>query len=148
MPGLHNHLSRSEDSKRVNTAYVERLNLFLRRSCSYLHRRTSGRVRNPTRLASAVEILRCSYNFIRPHARLRLGPTPRTPAMLAGSFDRPLSWRRVFTWPLRPPSPAQVLATAMSDQAVRRGSAHPTLRVTSLGALSDLNVALLPGAGT
>jgi hypothetical protein len=115
----------------VNTAPLERLNLFLRRSRSYLDRRTSGRVRNPERLASAVEILRCSYNFIRPHARLRLGTKARTPAMLAGRLDRPLSWRNVFTWPLRPPTPAQVLATALSD---RRGRAAPTVRVTSLSA--------------
>jgi hypothetical protein len=90
-------------------------------------------VRNPERPASAVEILRCSYNFIRPHARLRLGAQARTPAMLAGRFDRPLSWRTVFTWPLRPPSPAQVLAAALND---RRGRAAPTVRVTSSGALA------------
>jgi hypothetical protein len=70
---MWDHLARSEDSKRPNTAFVERLNLFLRRSCPYLHRRTSGKVRNPERLQSAVEILRCAYNFIRPHARLCLG---------------------------------------------------------------------------
>jgi hypothetical protein len=52
-------LSMSEASNRPNTAHVERLNLFLRRSCSYLHRRTSGRVRNHQRLASAVELIRC-----------------------------------------------------------------------------------------
>ncbi len=31
---------RSEGSKRPNTAYVERLNLHIRRSCAYLRRRT------------------------------------------------------------------------------------------------------------
>jgi hypothetical protein len=87
---------------RPNTAYIERLNLFLRRSCSYMHRRTSGKVRNPERLASAVEILRCAYNNIRSHARLCLGREARTPAMQARIFDRVLSWREVFGWPLRP----------------------------------------------
>jgi transposase-like protein len=113
-------LADSEDSRRPNTSYVERLNLHLRRSCSYLHRRTSGRVRNPERLASVVEILRCSYNFIRPHARLQLGKQARTPAMLAGIFERVLSWRSVFAWPVPPPKPAVVLARAL-----------PTVRLTT-----------------
>jgi hypothetical protein len=59
-------------------------------------------VRNPERLASAVEVLRCAYNFIRPHQALHFGKTVRTPAMQAGIFGRPLSWREVFTWPLHP----------------------------------------------
>jgi hypothetical protein len=95
-------MERSEDSKRPNTSYVERLNLHLRRSCSYLHRRTSGRVRNPSRLASAVEVLRCGYNFVRPHLALRFGREVRTPAMQAGIFGRRLSWREIFSWPLHP----------------------------------------------
>jgi hypothetical protein len=110
----------SEDSKRPNTSYVERLNLRLRRSCSYLHRRTSGRVRNPERLASVVEIVRCSYNFIRPHARLQLGMRMRTPAMVARIFDRVLTWRSVFAWPVPAPRPAVVLARA-----------DPTVRLTT-----------------
>jgi hypothetical protein len=93
---------RTEDSKRVTTAFVERLNLFLRRSCSYLPRRTSGRIRNPARLARAVEVIRCGYNYIRPHQSLRFGDVTRTPAMQAGTFSRPLSWREVFAWPVRP----------------------------------------------
>jgi hypothetical protein len=103
-----------------NPSYVERLNLRLRRSCSYLHRRTSGRVRNPERLANVVEIVRCSYNFIRPRARLRLGARQRTPAMQAGIFDRVLSWRSIFGWPVPPPKPAALLARAL-----------PTLRLTT-----------------
>jgi hypothetical protein len=98
----------------------ERENLRLRRSCSYLHRRTSGRVRNPERLASVVEIVRCAYNFIRPHARLQLGRAARTPAMVAGIFDRVLSWRSVFAWPAPPPKPATFLARA-----------DPTVRLTT-----------------
>jgi hypothetical protein len=106
---LHEILAHSKDSKRPNTSYVERLQLFLRRSCSYLHRRTSGPVRNPERLASVVEIVRCSYNFIRPRARLQLGRAARTPAMVAGIFDRVLSWSSVFAGPAPPPKPATVL---------------------------------------
>jgi hypothetical protein len=69
--------------------------------------------RYPERLASVVEIVRCAYNFIRPHARLQLGRAARTPAMVAGIFDRVLSWRSVFAWPAPPPKPAAVLAHAL-----------------------------------
>lgn len=110
-------LERSADSRRMNTSFVERLNLFLRRSCSYLHRRTSGRVRNPARLASAVEIVRCSYNFLRPHGALRIGDVTRTPAMQAGAFSRRLRWRDVFAWPRIP--------QFASDQRLRATSSSP-----------------------
>ena len=110
-------MRRSEDSKRPNTSFVERLNLFLRVSCSYLHRRTSGRVRNPARLAAAVDLVRCNYNFLRPHQSLRFGDVTRTPAMQAGVFTRPLSWREVFTWPIKP---GQGLPS-LSHLVLRRG---------------------------
>jgi transposase-like protein len=87
--------AQSEDSKRLNTAYIERLNLFLCRRCSYLHRKTSGRVRNPHRLAMRVELLRCHYNYIKPHLSLRFGTVTRTPAMQAKIFSKALSWRAV-----------------------------------------------------
>jgi hypothetical protein len=98
--------ARSEDSRKPNTAYVERLNLLLRRCCSYLNRRTPAPMRNPRRLLDALEILRSYYNFVRPHGALRFGAVTRTPAMQAGIFDRPLTFRHLFCWvppPLRPP---------------------------------------------
>lgn len=110
---------RSEDSNRPNTAYVERLNLFLRRSCSYLHRRTSGKVRNPRRLSDMVEVIRCGYNFVRPHSALRPGGEPTTPAMQAGVFASPLSWRSIFEWPRPAPNPAQLLARLVRPPGVR-----------------------------
>ena len=36
--------ARSEDSKKPNTSYAERLNLFMRRACCYLQRRTTSTV--------------------------------------------------------------------------------------------------------
>jgi hypothetical protein len=101
-------------SRRANIAYVGRLNLHLRRSCSYMHRRTSGRIRKPERLASVVELIRCSYNFIRPHARLCLGKHARMPAMEAGASSRVLSWREVLGWVVRPARPALVLARSLA----------------------------------
>jgi hypothetical protein len=97
--------SRSEDSRKANTSYIERLNLFIRRACSYLHRRTPGAARNPKRLEDALAILRAYYNFIRPHSSLRFGRITRTPAMQAGLFDRPLAFRDIFSWMPPPPRP-------------------------------------------
>jgi len=125
---LQEHFARSEDSRKPNTAYVERLNLFLRRSCSYLHRRTSGKVRNPERLASVVELIRCSYNFIKPHARLCLGKDARTPAMEAGASGRVLSWREVFAWVVRPARPALVLARSLASRDRPYWAGDPTAR--------------------
>lgn len=89
---------RSEDSKRPNTAYVERLNLFARRGVSYLHRRTPGRARKPQYVADALEILRAYYNFIKPHSRMRFGKVTRTPAMQAGCAKKPLTFRDMLIW--------------------------------------------------
>jgi len=102
---LERALERSEDSNKPNTAFIERLNLYLRRAISYLHRRTTGKVRRAARLENALEIVRLNYNFIRPHSSLRFGKVTRTPAMQAGLFDRPLSFREIFSW-VPPPAVA------------------------------------------
>jgi len=91
-----------EDGRRFNTSYVERQNLYERRSCSYLHRRTPGRARSLERLSSVLEILRVYYNYVRTHASLSSRRHRRTPAMAAGIFDRPLSIRAILSWVPRP----------------------------------------------
>jgi len=91
-----------EEGRRFNTSYVERHNLYERRSCSYLHRRTPGRARRTDRLAGALEILRVYYNYVRTHASLSSRRTRRTPAMAAGIFTRPLSLRAILSWVPRP----------------------------------------------
>jgi hypothetical protein len=88
-------LDRCEDSNRPNTSYIERLNLFLRFACSYLRRRTPARMRKPQKLKDAIDLLRCYYNFIRPHSSLKFGPVTRTPAMQAELTTKPLSWREI-----------------------------------------------------
>ncbi len=90
--------ARSEDSKKPNTAYIERLNLFVRRACSYLQRRTNGPMRKRERLAESCAVLHCYYNFIRPHSRLKFGRMTKTPAMQVGLRKRPLTFRDIFTW--------------------------------------------------
>ena len=92
-------LERSEDSVTLNTAYSERLNLTLRRSVSYLARRTPGHARCPGRLAQQLELSRCHYNWMRPRAGLRFGHESRTPAMVAGLGPRALSFRDIFAAP-------------------------------------------------
>jgi len=49
------------------------------------------------RLADHLELLKCHYNFIRPHRGLKFGTEVRTPAMQAGIATRMLTFREVFT---------------------------------------------------
>ena len=90
-------LLRSEDSDKLNTAFVERHNLTIRRNCAYLHRRTTAHARCADRLREQLELLRCYYNFIRPHMALKFGRLTKTPAMQAGLVDSPLTFRQLFT---------------------------------------------------
>lgn len=93
---LDRAMERSEDSRRINTSYVERLNLTIRRSLACLQRRTTALLRSKRRLEEQVSLLQCYYNFVRPHGSLRFGKQKRTPAMQAGLADRRLSLRDIF----------------------------------------------------
>ena len=44
----------------------------------------------------AAEVLRCHYNFLRPHRALKFGREVRTPAMPAGLTKKRLTFRDVF----------------------------------------------------
>ncbi len=81
----------------LNTSFVERHNLTIRQGSSYLHRRTAAHARWPHRLKEHLELLRCHYNFIRPHMALQFGTIFRTPAMQAGLTSRPLTFRQIFS---------------------------------------------------
>ena len=74
----------SEDSTQLNTSFIERLNLTIRQGSAYLCRRTICYARCKERLAAHLELLRCYYNFVRPHRALRFGAEVRTPAVQAG----------------------------------------------------------------
>ena len=91
-------LFESEDSSTLNTSFIERLNLTIRQGSAYLCRRTLCHPRTKERLADRVEILRCHYNFLRPHRALKFGKEMRTPAMQAGLAKTPLSFRDIFCW--------------------------------------------------
>ncbi len=48
-------------------------------------------------LAAQMKLLRCYYNFVRPHGGLRFGPEVKTPAIQARLVDRKLTFGDVFT---------------------------------------------------
>ena len=87
---------KSEDSKKLNTAYIERLNLIMRRALACLQRRTDSAAKERAALERAVTLLQCYYNFIRPHGSLKFGRECRTPAQQAGLVTRRLKWRDIF----------------------------------------------------
>ena len=49
------------------------------------------------RLEDHLELLRCHYNFVRPHRALKFGREVRTPAMQAGLTRRQLTLREIFS---------------------------------------------------
>jgi transposase-like protein/IS1 family transposase len=94
---LQQALRASEDSVKLNTSFVERLNLTIRQSSAYLGRRTICQARWKERLEDHLELLRCHYNFVRPHRALKFGKEVRTPARQAGLTNRALTLREIFS---------------------------------------------------
>ncbi len=94
---LEDALWRSEDSEKLNTSFIERMNLTIRQGSAYLNRRSPCHARCAEHLEDHLELLRCHYNFIRPHRGLKFGKEVRTPAMQAGLASRRLSFREIFT---------------------------------------------------
>jgi hypothetical protein len=95
--GLQQALRDSEDSSKLNTSFVERLNLTIRQGSAYLGRRTTCHARWKERLEDHLELLRCHYNFVRPHRALKFGREVRTPAMQAGLLKRRLTFREIIS---------------------------------------------------
>lgn len=93
---LEEVLFRSEDSCKLNTSFIERLNLTVRQGSAYLCRRSPCHARSNEHLENHLELLRCHYNFIRPHRGLKFGRELRTPAMQAGLTSRQWSFREIF----------------------------------------------------
>ncbi|MCZ6753100.1 MAG: hypothetical protein O7E51_14900 [Acidobacteria bacterium] len=87
----------SEDSTKLNTSYVERLNLTIRQGSAYLVRRTICYARREQRLEDHLQLLRCYYNFLRPHRALQFVREVRTPAMQAGLSRQRLTFREIFS---------------------------------------------------
>ena len=87
----------SEDSTKLNTSFIERLNLTIRQGSAFLCRRTLSYARSKEKLGQHLELFRCHYNFVRRHRGLKFGREMRTPAMQAGLTSRPLTFRDIFT---------------------------------------------------
>ena len=94
---LEQALHDSEDSVKLNTSFVERLNLTIRQGSAYLGRRTIYQARWKERLEAHLELLRCYYNFVRTHRALKFGREVRTPAMQAELSRRRLTLREIFS---------------------------------------------------
>jgi IS1 family transposase len=93
---LEERLGESEPSSTLNTSFIEQLNLTIRQGSAYLCRRTICHARWKERLEGHLELLRCYYNFVRPHRALRFGREVRTPAIQAGLTKRPVTLREIF----------------------------------------------------
>jgi len=94
---LEKILADSEDSSKLNTSFIERLNLTIRQGSAYLLRRTICHPRWKPYLEDHLELLRCHYNFVRPHRALKFGRELRTPAIQAGLVTRRLTFREIFS---------------------------------------------------
>ncbi len=104
-------------SGRLNTAFIERVNLTLRHGIAALARRTWATSQQAPQLLAHLEWWRAHYHLVRPHDALRVAllrprerggnlRTPRyrqrTPAMAAGRTNRRWTAREVLSCPLPP----------------------------------------------
>ena len=107
-------------SGRLNTAFIERVNLTVRHGVAALARRTWATSQQAPHLLAHLEWWRAYYHFVRPHAALRVALVQpharggnrlaqryrqRTPAMAAGKTNRRWTAREVLARPLLPVSP-------------------------------------------
>jgi IS1 family transposase/transposase-like protein len=104
-------------SGRLNTAFIERVNLTVRHGIAALARRTWATAQQSPHLLAHLEWWRAYYHFVRPHEALRVALMqprerggkrlaqryrPRTPAMAAGRTNRRWTTREVLSCPLLP----------------------------------------------
>ena len=90
---LEGALGRCPDSEKINTAYIERLPPFVRRSVACMQRRTNCAAKVRTALKEVIDLLRCYYNVVRPHGSLKFSSEYRTPAQQAGLVSRRPSFK-------------------------------------------------------
>jgi IS1 family transposase/transposase-like protein len=116
-------LQRLGFSGRLNTAFIERVNLTVRHGVAALARRTWATAQQSPQLLAHLEWWRAYYHFVRPHASLRMAlvqPRERggkllaqryrqcTPAMAAGRANRRWTGRELLCFPL-PPVPCATM---------------------------------------
>jgi IS1 family transposase/transposase-like protein len=103
-------------SGRLNTAFIERVNLTIRHGIAALARRTWATAQQSPQLLAYLEWWRAYYHFVRPHASLQVALVQprerggkrlaqryrqRTPAMAASRTHRRWTTREVLTCPCR-----------------------------------------------
>src|SRR5512142_1633805 len=106
-------------SGRLNTAFIERVNLTVRHAVAALARRTWATAQQSPQLVAHLEWWRAYSHFVRPHQSLRVRLVQprerggkrlaqryrqRTPAMAAGRTHRRWTAREVLSCPLPPAS--------------------------------------------
>jgi hypothetical protein len=106
-------------SGRLNTAFIERVNLTVHHAIAALARRSWDTSQQASQLLAHLEWWRAYYHFVRPHQALRVAlvqPRERggrllaqrsrqqTPAMAAGRTNRRWNVREVLSYPLLPVS--------------------------------------------
>jgi transposase InsO family protein len=104
-------------SGRLNTAFIERVNLTVRHGIAALARRTWATAQQSPHLLAHLEWWRAYYHFVCPHQSLRVALVQprerggklvaqryrlRTPAMEAGRTNRRWTAREVLCHPLSP----------------------------------------------
>ena len=104
-------------SGRLNTAYIERVNLTVRHGIAALARRTWATSQQAPHLLANLEWWRAYYHFVRPDESLRVRLEQprarggkrlaqcyrqRTPAMAAGKSTRRWTARDILCYPLPP----------------------------------------------
>ncbi len=87
-------------SGKIQTAFIERVNLTLRQGIAPLARRCWAPYRSPAPLLSHLELYRAYYHFIRPHQSLTVAKRERTPAMAAGLTDHRWTFHEWLTRPV------------------------------------------------
>ena len=102
-------------SGRLNTAFIERVNLTVRHGVAALARRTWATAQQSPPLLAHLEWWRAYDHFVRPHESLRVRlvqpqgrggkrlaqrDLQRTPAMAAGRTNRRWNVREVLAYPL------------------------------------------------
>ena len=114
---LHTALMGIGQSGRLNTAFVERVNLTIRQSVAGLTRRTWSTAQAPPQLLAHIQWWQAYYHVIRPHVALRVALAQplerggkripqryrqRTPAMAAGLTSRRWTVQEVLALPVPP----------------------------------------------
>jgi IS1 family transposase len=92
-------LRRQGLSGKLQTAFVERVNLTARQSVAALTRRTWATAQTATGLHRQVAWWRAYYHFSRPHRGLRQDGCARTPAMAAGLTAHRWTVRELLGYP-------------------------------------------------